>query len=399
MAEVPALKGIRSIDKFDPAGRRVLVRTDFNVPLDGVRVADDLRIAASLPTLQHLVDGGARVVVCSHLGRPQGRRDPSLSLYPVGERLGEMLPALVGVAEDVAGPDAQRLVGELEPGQAVLLENVRFDPGEKSNDPAFVAALAGLAEAYVNDAFGVSHRAHASVTGVPAHLPGYAGYLLLREVEVLGRLLADPPRPYVAVLGGAKVGDKLGVLRNLLDRVDAVCVGGAMCFTFLRADGHGTGGSRVEEDQVAAVRDLVAGARSRGVDVHVPTDVVVAPEFAADAPGTPVAVTDHPPDQMGLDIGPATARAFAEVVAGAGSVFWNGPMGVFEWPAFAAGTRAVAEAMATADGFTVVGGGDSAAAVREFGLDGDMDHVSTGGGASLVLLEGAELPGLAALRR
>ncbi|HEX9888752.1 MAG TPA: phosphoglycerate kinase [Nitriliruptorales bacterium] len=393
------LEGIRVVDELDPAGKRVLLRADLNVPLSGGAVADDLRLEASLRTLRFLLDGGGRVVLCSHLGRPGGSVDASLSMKPVGRRLAELLGSDVPVAADVVGDHARARVQALEDGQVVLLENLRFEAGETTNDPDFVAALAALGQVYVNDAFGAAHRAHASTAGVAEHLPAYAGFLLAEELRVLGTLLSDPPRPYVAVLGGAKVSDKLGVLRDLLQQVDAIAVGGAMCFTFLAAQGHDVGASRLEEDQVDTVRELVAQARARGVDVHLPTDVVVAPEFAAHAPATTVDAAAIPADQMGMDVGPETAQAYAAVVARAGAVFWNGPMGVFEWEAFSGGTRRVAHAVADTEAFTVVGGGDSAAAIRALGLDGRVDHVSTGGGAALELLEGADLPGVAALRQ
>jgi phosphoglycerate kinase len=393
------LEGVRSVRDLDPAGRRVFLRADLNAPLSDGQVADDLRLSAAVPTLRLLLDGGARVVLASHLGRPDGAVDPAFSMRPVGQRLGEILGQTVACADDVVGPDARSRADALMPGEVLLLENLRFDPGETRNDDAFADALAALADVYVDDAFGAAHRAHASVSGVPARLPGYAGLLLERELEVLGGLLEDPARPYVAVLGGAKVSDKLIVLERLLERVNVLAVGGAMCFTFLVAQGHDVGTSRVEADQVDTVRDLLARAQSAGVTVHLPTDVVVAPAFEATAPATTVAVDQIPADQMGLDIGPGTAAAYADAIAGAGSVFWNGPMGVFEWEPFSHGTRTVAQAMADTNGFTVVGGGDSAAAIRAFGLDDRVTHVSTGGGASLELLEGRDLPGVAALRR
>ena len=393
------LDGVPTLDDLDAAGKRVFVRADLNVPLRDGRVTDDLRIQSSVPTLRHLLDQGASVVVASHLGRPKGAPDPAYAMAPVGARLQELLGTEVFVATDVVGEDARAKAEGLQAGQVLLLENLRFDPGETANDDAFAAALADLADVYVDDAFGAAHRAHASISGVPARIPGYAGRLLARELEVLGGLLEHPAHPYVAVLGGAKVSDKLTVLDNLLQRVDAIAVGGAMAFTFLVADGHDVGASRIETDQVDTVRNLVAAARDRGVDILLPQDVVVAPEFDEHAPATTVHVDDIPADQMGLDIGTATANAYAEAVSGAGSVFWNGPMGVFEWESFAAGTRTVARAIATTDAFTVVGGGDSAAAIRQFGLDDRVDHVSTGGGASLELLEGKQLPGVVALRR
>ena len=395
----PLLEGVPTLDDLDAAGRRVFLRADLNVPLRDGEVADDLRIQSSLATIRRLCDQGARVVVASHLGRPKGEPDDASSMAPVGRRLGELLGREVHIARDVVGPDARAKAVGLADGEVLLIENLRWDPGETANDDAYADALASLGEVYVDDAFGAAHRAHASITGVPARLEGYAGELLARELDVLGALLADPPRPYVAVLGGAKVSDKLTVLDNLLDRVDAVCVGGAMAFTFLVAEGHDVGGSRVEADQVDNVRELVAAARRRGVDILLPTDVVVAEEFDEHAPARTVATESMPADAMGLDIGPETAGVYARTIAGAGSVFWNGPMGVFEWASFAGGTRTVAEAVADAPGFTVVGGGDSAAAIRSLGLDDRVDHVSTGGGASLELLEGKELPGVVALRR
>jgi phosphoglycerate kinase len=395
----PLLDGVRTLADLDASGRRVFVRADLNVPIrDGV-ITDDLRVQSSVPTLAHLLDQGAKVVVASHLGRPKGEPDPASSMAPVGQRLQELLGRDVIVATDVIGDDARAKADTLQDGQVLLLENLRWDAGETANDDAFADALASFADVYVDDAFGASHRAHASISGIPARLPGYAGFLLERELEVLGGMHADPQHPYVAVLGGAKVSDKLTVLENLLLRVDAIAVGGAMAFTFLVAEGIDVGSSRIEADQVDTVRDLVGAARDRGVEVLLPTDVVVAPEFAEDATATTVAATEIPSDQMGLDIGPETASRYAETLATAGSVFWNGPMGVFEWAAFAAGTRTIAQAMASSTGFTVVGGGDSAAAIREFGLAERVDHVSTGGGASLELLEGKQLPGVVALRQ
>ncbi len=392
------LDGVRRHTDLDVAGKRVLLRADLNAPLADGKVSDDLRLEAALPTLTSLLERGARVVLCSHLGRPTGPDDTQFSMAPVAARLSELLGRPVELAADVTGPDAQAKVAALGDGEVVLLENLRFDAGEKKNDDAFADALADLCDLYVDDAFGAAHRAHASISGVPARRPGAAGDLLARELEVLGGLLDDPAHPYVAILGGSKVSDKLTVLENLIDRVDTICVGGAMCFTFLAAAGHGIGSSRVEEDQVDTVRTLVAQAEANGVKVLIPTDVIVAAEFAADASPTVVRADAMPQGQMGLDVGPDTAATYAGAVRAAGAVFWNGPMGVFEWEAFAGGTRAVAKAMADTEAFTVVGGGDSAAAIRSFGLDDQVSHVSTGGGASLELLEGKELPGVAALR-
>jgi phosphoglycerate kinase len=398
--KVPLLEGVRTLDDLEMApGTRVFVRADLNVPLRDGRITDDLRVQASLPTLRRLLDAGARVIVGSHLGRPKGAPDPGSSMAPVGQRLAELLDTEVLVATDVVGGDARAKAAALEDRQLLLLENLRWEAGETTGDAGFAAALAAFGDVYVDDAFGAAHRAHASISGIPALLPGYAGELLARELEVLGGLQADPARPYLAVLGGAKVSDKLTVLEQLLQKVDVLAVGGAMAFTFLRASGVDTGASRVEDDQVETVRELVDAARARGVEVLLPTDVIVAAEFAEGATASEVPVAAIPADQMGLDVGPETARTYADAITAAGSVFWNGPMGVFEWASFANGTRTVAQAIADAPGFTIVGGGDSAAAIRSFGLDDRVDHVSTGGGAALELLEGTELPGVAALRR
>jgi phosphoglycerate kinase len=385
------------------AGQRVLVRADLNTPLDrgedgAVRIADDGRIRAVRPTLAALRDAGARVVVCSHLGRPKGP-DPEFSLAPVANRMAELLGSPVGFATDTVGPAAQAALAQLGDGGVLLLENLRFNPGETSKDDAqrveFARALAGGASAYVDDAFGAVHRKHASVYDVAGLLPHYAGGLVQRELEVLRRLTGDPRRPYVVVLGGAKVSDKLGVIASLLPKVDRLLIGGGMAFTFLAAQGHGVGKSLLEGDRVHSCRDLLAEAGGR---LRLPLDVVVADRFAADAPAQTVPATAIPNGWLGLDVGPATVAAFAEELAGAHTVFWNGPMGVFELAPFAAGTRAVAEAISKVDGLTVVGGGDSAAAVRALGLDeASFGHISTGGGASLEFLEGRPLPGLQAL--
>jgi phosphoglycerate kinase len=387
---------LRTVDRADVVARRVLVRNDFNVPLEDGRVTDDLRIRASLPTLQWLLERDARVVCCSHLGRPKGRRDERYSLAPVAGVLGDRLGRPVTFVDDVAGDLARRAVLELDDGDVMLLQNLRFEPGEERNDPALAERLATLAELYVNDAFGAAHRAHASVVGVAERLPAYAGFLLAGEVKELSRLLEGPERPFVAVLGGSKVADKLAVLSNLLGRVDRLVVGGGMCFTFLAAQGLEVGDSLFEADQVDAVKELLATAEREGKQVLLPSDVVVAREVAEDAETRTVPADGIEKGWKGLDIGPATAEAFAGAVRDARTVFWNGPMGVFELAPFA-GTRAVAEAVAAADGFTVVGGGDSAAALAELGLADRVDHLSTGGGASLELLEGRTLPGVAAI--
>jgi phosphoglycerate kinase len=391
---------IPGLDELDASGRTVLVRADLNVPLDDGEITDELRLTASLPTVQRLREAGARIVLMSHLGRPDGQVVEALRLQPVADRLSALLETDVRCARDVVGPDAQATVADLGDGEVALLENLRFEAGETANDPAFADALAALGDAYVDDAFGAAHRAHASVVGVPQRVPqAVAGLLLQAELDALSRLLEAPEAPFAAILGGAKVSDKIAVIQSLLPRVDDLVVGGAMCFTFLAARGADVGGSRVESDQLATARDLEAQAAAAGVRLHLPTDVVAASAFAEDADHDVVPADAIPAGWMGLDIGPDTARAYADVVAGARTVLWNGPMGVFEWDAFAGGTRAVAEALATCDGFTVVGGGDSAAAVRQLGLADRVGHVSTGGGASLEFLEGRDLPGVRALRR
>jgi phosphoglycerate kinase len=388
---------LRTVEAADVRGRRVLVRNDFNVPLDDGRVTDDLRIRAAVPTLRWLVEHGGRVISCSHLGRPKGKRDERYSLAPVVPVLAAHLGREVRFVDDVVGESAQAAARGLTDGEVMLLQNLRFEPGETDNDPEFADRLAALAELYVDDAFGAAHRAHASVVGVAERLPAYAGYLLATEVRVLSRLLEDPDRPFVAVLGGSKVSDKLAVLDNLLGRVDSLVIGGGMCFTFLAAQGLEVGDSLFEKDQVDAVRQLAARAEREGKRLLLPTDVVVADDFAEDANTRTVPVDGIEPGWRGLDIGPETAEAFAAEIARARTVFWNGPMGVFEWEPFAAGTRRVAEAVATGNAYTVVGGGDSAAAVAQLGLADRIDHMSTGGGASLELLEGKTLPGVAVI--
>lgn len=375
------------------AGAKVLVRIDCNVPLAGGRVADDLRLTTIVPTLDWLRRAGASVVVCGHLGRPKGVADPRFTLAPVADRLGDLLAEEVPMAPEVVGERATAMIGALRPGEVMLLENLRFEPGETADDPAFAAALSAPVDLYVNDAFGASHRSHASIVGPPARLPHAGGRLLFREVQALGRLLHDPSRPFVAVLGGAKVSDKLGVIESLLERCDTILVGGAMAFTFHAAQGLAVGDSLVEPDRVDDCTRLLGTGR-----VRVPTDVVIAREIDADAETRVVPAGAVPDGWKGLDIGPGTAADFADSVTAAATVLWNGPMGVFEVEPFAAGTRAVAEAVASSAGYTVVGGGDSAAAIRGFGLAEKVGHLSTGGGASLELIENGDLPGLAALR-
>ena len=398
---------MKTIDDLDVAGRRVLVRADFNVPLedagDGTRrITDDGRIRAALPTIESLRSRGARVVLVAHLGRPKGEAKPELSLAPVAQRLAEVLHVPVALAGDVTGPSARAIVADMEDGDVVLLENVRYDARETSKDPAvrgaLAAELAELADLFVSDGFGVVHREQASVTDVARLLPHAAGRLVLSEVEVFRKVLGDPDRPYVVVLGGSKVSDKLGVIENLLGSVDRLLVGGGMCFTFLAALGKGVGSSLLEADQIETVKGLIATAQARRVELVLPVDVIVATAFSADAEHKDVSVDDIEDGWMGLDIGPNSRALFADRLADAKTVVWNGPMGVFEMAPYAEGTRAVAEAITRVDGLTVVGGGDSAAAVRLMGIDeSGFSHISTGGGASLEFLEGRVLPGIAVL--
>ncbi|MER6693835.1 phosphoglycerate kinase [Streptomyces minutiscleroticus] len=388
-------------------GKRVFVRADLNVPLADGTITDDGRIRAVLPTVKALADAGAKVVVASHLGRPKGAPDPAFSLRPAAARLGELLGKDVAFAEDTTGPSAHETVGSLAPGGVAVVENLRFNAGETAKDEAergaFADALAQLADVYVGDGFGAVHRKHASVFDLPKRLPHYAGHLIANEVEVLKKLTEDVKRPYAVVLGGAKVSDKLAVIDQLLGKADRLLIGGGMAYTFLKAKGHEVGISLLQEDQIPAVKEYIERAERTGVELVLPVDVLVAPEFPdlrtkAPANPTTVAAEAIPADQEGLDIGPETRKLYASKLADAATVFWNGPMGVFEHPDYAEGTRAVAQALVDAPGFTVVGGGDSAAAVRTLGFDENaFGHISTGGGASLEYLEGKTLPGLAAL--
>ncbi|WP_347042583.1 phosphoglycerate kinase [Brachybacterium nesterenkovii] len=394
------MKTIESLG--DLRGKRVLVRSDLNVPLDGTRITDDGRVRASVPTLKALLDAGARVLVVAHLGRPKGAPEEKYSLRPVVSRLSELLGTEVKFATDTVGESAQETVASLADGEIALLENIRFNAGETSKDEAerraFAEQLAALADAYVSDGFGVVHRKQASVYDVAQLLPAAAGSLVRNEVESLRKVTDDPERPFVVILGGAKVADKLGVIENLLTKADRIIIGGGMAYTFLKAQGHEIGKSLLDAEQVDTVKGYMETAEKNGVELVLPVDTVVAAEFSADAESEVVPSTQIPADTEGLDIGPKTAELFASKIADAKTVFWNGPMGVFEFEKFAEGTRAVAEAVASCEGFTVIGGGDSAAAVRNLGFDESRySHISTGGGASLELIEGKELPGIAIL--
>jgi phosphoglycerate kinase len=391
----------KTVRDVDVQGKRVLVRVDFNVPLTGEgasrKVADDTRIRAALPTIEYLRSRGARVVLASHLGRPKDR-EPELSMAPVTKRLEELTGGRVWQAPDVVGEQVERVAERLEAGNVLVLENSRYEPGETKNDPELSAQFARLADLYVNDAFGTAHRAHATTEGVARVLPGVAGLLLEREVTVLSSLLADPESPFVVILGGAKVDDKIGVIERFLDIADAILVGGAMCFSFFGAKGIQTGNSLVDEQGIELARRALESAEGSSCRIELPRDLVIATELSAQAQPRTIDSVEVPDGWMGLDVGPATARAFAEEIAAAATVLWNGPMGAFEIEQFAGGTKAVAEAVADATGTTVVGGGDSVAALEQFGLADRIDHVSTGGGASIELLEGSPLPGVEVLQ-
>jgi phosphoglycerate kinase len=389
--------GKRTIRDIDWAGKRAIVRADFNVPLDGDRIADDTRIAAALPTIRALREAGAAVVLMSHLGRPKGRRDQVYSLAPVARRLGELLGVAVPLLPDCAGPAVEAAARALGPGDVILLENLRFHPEEEANDADFARGLAALGDVYVDDAFGSAHRAHASTERIAHYLPAVAGLLLERELSALGRARGDPARPFVTILGGAKVSDKIGVIEHLLDRVDALLIGGGMANTFLAAQGYNIGKSLQEADKTALARRLIDRARERGVTLALPTDVVVATAMTAEAPRRTIPADAVPDDLAIFDIGPDTVARYAAIIAGARTIVWNGPMGVFEVAPFAAGTRAVAGAVAESGAFSIVGGGDSVAAIEGSGLADRISHISTGGGASLEFLEGKVLPGVAAL--
>ena len=414
----------KTVKDIDVKGKKVLLRCDFNVPQDKATgaITDDKRIRAALPTIQYLLDQGAAVIACSHLGKPEPSfdkwvkkqtekgKDPAsltrekwekslkaLSLAPVAQRLSELLGKEVIMAADVVGPDAQAKAAALQPGQILLLENTRFEKGETKNDPELAKAMASLAEIYVSDAFGAVHRAHASTAGVAAYLPAVSGFLIEKELEIMGGALANPKRPLVAILGGSKVSSKIGVINNLLDIADTIIIGGGMAYTFAKAQGGSVGKSLLESDWLDYCNEMIAKAKDKGVKLLLPEDTLCAREFSADAEPVLCDTMAIPDDMMGMDIGPKTIEAYSQAVKGAGTVIWNGPMGVFEFPAFAEGTRAVAKALADTDAITIIGGGDSAAAVAQLGYADKMTHISTGGGASLEFLEGKELPGVACL--
>ena len=388
----------KNVEDIDVAGKKVIVRCDFNVPQDETgKITDDKRIVAALPTIKYLLGQNAAVILCSHLGRPKGEFKMKYSLAPVAERLSELLGQEVKLAKDVIGEDAKAMAAALQPGQAMLLENVRFHKEEEKNDPAFAKELASMAEVYVNDAFGTAHRAHATTAGLADYLPAVCGYLINKEISIMGKALANPARPFVAILGGAKVSDKIGVINNLIEKCDTIIIGGGMAYTFSKAQGGAIGTSLCEEDKLDLANDLLKKAADKGVKLLLPVDTVCADKFAADA--TPVVheAGKIPAGLMGLDIGPKTIELFSEAVKDAGTVVWNGPMGVFEFDAFAVGTKAVAKAIAESNAISIIGGGDSAAAVEKLGYADKMTHISTGGGASLEFLEGLELPGIACL--
>lgn len=387
----------KTITDVDVAGKRVFCRVDFNVPLQEGTITDDTRIRAALPTIKRLLDQKAKLILASHLGRPKGKVVEKLRLTPIAERLSELLSQPVKMIPQVKGDEVVKQVEALQPGEVCLIENVRFEPGEEQNDPALAKHWASFSDLYVNDAFGAAHRAHASTVGVAQHLPAVAGFLLQRELDVLGNVLSNPERPFTAIIGGAKVRDKIGVIENLLERVDHLLIGGGLSYTFLHAQGYEIGESLFEADKEELAKGLIQKAKERGVQLYLPVDVVVAEEFSPDSPSQIVPIDAIPSHMQALDIGPETRKQFAKVIAKSKQVIWNGPMGVFEFDRFANGTHAVAKALAESTAFSVIGGGDSAAAIKKAGLDQHVDHISTGGGASLEFLEGKELPGVSAL--
>jgi phosphoglycerate kinase len=387
----------KTIADVNVQGQRVLMRVDFNVPMQDGVITDDKRIRAALPTIKHAVEQGGKVILMSHFGRPKGKVNEEMRLDPIAKRLGELLGQPVQKVDDCIGPEVQKAVDALQPGEVLILENVRFYAEEEANDPEFAKALASLGDIYVNDAFGTAHRAHASTTGVADYLPAVSGFLMEKELEFLGNALDEPKRPFVAILGGAKVKDKIGVIESLLNKADTLIIGGGMAYTFLKAQGYEIGKSLLDPERLDFCRDIMAKAKEKGVELLLPVDIVVGRERTADTEYKVVDAKEIPADWEGLDSGPKTTEMFSEVVKKAGTVVWNGPMGVFEIDVFAAGTRGLAQAMADSSAVTVIGGGDSAAAVEQMGLADKMTHVSTGGGASLEFLEGRVLPGVAAL--
>jgi len=387
----------KTMKDIEVKGQRVFVRVDFNVPMaDGV-ITDDTRIRAAIPTIEYLVEQGAKVILASHLGRPKGEVKEEMRLTAVGVRLAELIGKPVTKLDESIGKEVEKAVTNMQDGDILLLENVRFHAGEEKNDPALAEAFSKLADVYVNDAFGAAHRAHASTEGIAKHVPAVSGFLMQKELDVLGKALSNPERPFTAIIGGAKVKDKIGVIESLLEKVDHLIIGGGLSFTFIKAQGYDIGKSLLEEDKIELAKSFIDKAKAKGVQLHMPIDAVVANEFSKDAETKIVDVDAIPADWMGLDIGPKTAANYAEVIQNSKLIIWNGPMGVFEMDKFASGTKTVAEAMANTAGYTVIGGGDSAAAVEKFDVADKMDHISTGGGASLELMEGKELPGIVAL--
>ncbi len=378
-------------------GKRVFVRVDFNVPMEDSRITDDTRIRAALPTIQYLVEQGAKVILASHLGRPKGEINEEMRLTAVGTRLAQLIERPVTKLDESIGETVEAAIAKMQEGDIVLLENVRFHKGEEKNDPELAQSFAKLADVYVNDAFGAAHRAHATTEGIAKYIPAVSGFLMEKELDVLGKALSNPERPFTAIIGGAKVKDKIGVIENLLEKVDHLIIGGGLSFTFIKALGHDIGNSLLEEDKIELAKSFIDKAKEKGVQLHMPIDAVVADAFSKDAATQVVDIDAIPAGWMGLDIGPKTAASYADVIANSKLIIWNGPMGVFEMEKFANGTKTVANAMAATEGYTVIGGGDSAAAVEKFEVASQMNHISTGGGASLELMEGKELPGIVAL--
>lgn len=387
----------KTMNDVEVKGKRVFVRVDFNVPMENGEITDDTRIRAAIPTIKQLVDSGAKVILASHLGRPKGEVNEDMRLTAVGKHLAELIGQPVNKLDESIGEEVEKTIADMNDGDIVLLENVRFHSGEEKNDEELSQSFAKLADLYVNDAFGAAHRAHASTEGIAKHIPAVSGLLMEKELDVLGKALSDPERPFTAIIGGAKVKDKIGVIENLLDKVDHLIIGGGLSYTFTKAQGHSIGKSLLEEDKIDLAKGFIEKAKEKGVQLHMPVDAVVANEFSKDAETKTVSIKDIPEDWMGLDIGPETAAHYASIIKESKLIIWNGPMGVFEMDKFANGTKTVAQAMAVTDAYTIIGGGDSAAAVEKFGVADKMDHISTGGGASLELMEGKELPGIVAL--